>query len=487
MYKLPIPTFIFILLFSVTALAQNVDSSIDNVLQVPTKYINDIDSKIELYTSRITSKTEKTLTKLSRWENKIKALLEASSPETAEKLFGNNQLTFTKLLEQFKQGEAMMLQYQAPYNKYRDDITTSLKYIEQQKGELDSKVIKKAKAASNKMKELDTEESKVEAVQQFIKTRKKELIAQAFTVIGRSKYLTKINKEAFYYVETLKNYKELFSDSKKAEETALTILNKIPAFQKFMQQNSMLASLFGPPGGAAGSAANIANTTGLQTRASVQNLIQSSISAGGSNAQQTISQNMQQAQAELTKLKDKLLTSALGVGGTEGGELPDFKPNMQKTKTFKQRLDYGLNFQFGKSNNLIPATANMALSIGYKLNDKSIVGLGASYILGMGSFQHIQLSHEGIGLRSFIDWKLRKNFFISGGYEMNHNTQFDNFAQLRGYDEWQRSALLGITKKINVKSKWFKSSNIQVLYDFLYQQHLPATQPVVFRFGYGFK
>ncbi len=486
MCKQPLTIFISLLLLHATVFSQNIDSSIDNVLLVPTKYINDIDSKVELYTKRITGKTEKTLTKLSRWENKIKALLEASSPETANRLFGNNQMTFTRLLEEYKKGEAIMLQYQAPYNKYRDDITTSLKYIAQQKDELNSKVIKKATAASNKMKELDTDEAKMEAIEQFIKERKKELIAQAFTIIGKSKYLTKINKEAYYYVETIKNYKELFSDSKKAEETALTILNKIPAFQKFMQQNSMLASLFGPPGGA-GSAANIANTAGLQTRASVQNLIQSTISAGGPNAQQAISQNMQQAQAELTKLKDKLLTSALGVGGTEGGELPDFKPNMQKTKTLKQRMVYDVNFQFGKSNYLIPATTNIGLSIGYKLNDKSIVGLGASYIVGMGSFQHIQITHEGIGLRSFIDWKLKKNFFVSGGYEMNYNTQFDNFAQLRGYDAWQRSALLGLTKKINVKSKWFKSSNIQILYDFLYQQHLPATQPVVFRFGYGFK
>ena len=475
MHKLPLTTFVFLLLLSATVLAQKVDSAANNLLQISSKYIGEIDSKIEIYSNRITSKTEKTLIKLSLWENKIKILLEVSSPETAERLFGNNQLTFTKLLEQVKQGESIMLQYQAPYNKYRDDITTSLKYLTQQKAELDDKVIKKVKAASSKMQELDAEENKIEALQQFMKERKKELIQQAFAVIGNSKYLVKINKEYFYYVETIKNYKQLFSDSKKAEETALIILNKIPAFQKFMQQNSMLASLFGPPGGGAGSAASLANTTGLQTRASVQNLIQNSISAGGPNAQQAISQNMQQAQTELTKLKDKLLTSALGVGGTEGGELPDFKPNMQKTKTFKQRLDYGLNFQFGKSNTFIPATANMALSIGYKLNDKSIIGVGASYILGMGAFQHIQFTNKGIGLRSFIDWKLKKNFFVSGGYEMNHNTQFDNFAQLRGYDAWQQSALLGFTKKIDVKSKWFKSSNIQVLYDFLYQHHLPAT------------
>jgi hypothetical protein len=464
---------------------ESADSSLDNLLQVPIKYINQVDKKIEEYSDRIINKTEKTLTKLSRWENKIRAILEEANPETAQRLFGNNQLTFTKLLQQLKDGEAIVLQYKAPYNKYRDEVTTSLKYLAQQKEQLNSSVIKKVEAATNKMQELASEEDRIEAMKQFIKERKKQLIEQAFQQIGNSKYLTKINKETYYYIETLKNYKELFSDSKKAEETALAILNKIPAFQKFMQKNSQLASLFGVPGGGSG-ASNMASVSGLQTRASIQTLLQDRMASGGPNAQEAFSQGIQQAQDELAKLKDKVLSSA-GVGGSEGGELPDFKPNMQKTKTFKQRLDYGLNFQFAKSNTLIPATTNIGLSIGYKLNDKSVIGLGAGYILGMGTIQHIQLTHQGINLRSYMDWKLKKQFFISGGYEMNHNAQFENFAQLQSYDAWQRSALIGITKKISIKSKWFKSTNIQVLYDFLYNQHLPASQPFVFRFGYGFK
>jgi hypothetical protein len=41
--------------------------------------------------------------------------------------------------------------------------------------------------------------------------------------LGRTKYLSKIDKDAYYYFETLKNYKELFQDKKKAEQTALNI------------------------------------------------------------------------------------------------------------------------------------------------------------------------------------------------------------------------------------------------------------------------
>jgi hypothetical protein len=92
---------------------------------------------------------------------------------------------------------------------------------------------------------LDNDIANSEATEKFIKERKKQLFDASLQYIGKSKYLQKINKESYYYVETLKNYKELFNDPQKAEQTAKDILNKIPTFQKFMQQNSMLASMFG--------------------------------------------------------------------------------------------------------------------------------------------------------------------------------------------------------------------------------------------------
>ena len=177
MFKLLLILFLSVQICTVKAVAQDADSTLNALQQIPTRYINTIDSKIDQYSSRITTKTTKTLTKLSRWENKIKSLLEKTSPETAAQLFAPGQPTFTSLLEQLKQGEAIALTYQAQYNKYTDDITTSLKYIAQQKEQLDSGFIKKANAAHKKMKALASEEDKNEALQQFIKERKKQLIS----------------------------------------------------------------------------------------------------------------------------------------------------------------------------------------------------------------------------------------------------------------------------------------------------------------------
>ena len=133
-------TFIFLHAF---AWAQIQDSSLQSLQDLPSNYIQIIDKKVTLYTQRISSKTERTLTKLSKWEDKIKALLDRTSPATAAQLFGDNQMTFTSLLQQVKNGEAIALHIQAPYNKYRDDLTTSLKYLNQQKEQLDSSLLKK--------------------------------------------------------------------------------------------------------------------------------------------------------------------------------------------------------------------------------------------------------------------------------------------------------------------------------------------------------
>ncbi|MCP9749478.1 hypothetical protein [Ferruginibacter sp. HRS2-29] len=467
----------FFTLLSHALLAQ-ADSTMATLKQIPDKYIDQVNKKIDKYTHRLNSKTEKTLVKLCRWENRVHILLQKTSPETAQRLFANKDLTFAGLLEKLQKGKTIAANTTSQYNEYRDKLSTGLKYLEQQKALIDSNVVKPVKVTRQKMDELEKDIAETEAIQKFIKERKQQLISESIKYIGKSKYLSKINKESYYYVETLKNYKEIFSDSKKTEQTAKELLNKIPAFQKFTQQNSMLASLFGAPGNY-GTPQSLA---GLQTRSSINSLIQDRLAAGGPNAQDMMKQQMQAAQAEMNKLKDKVLKAG---GSSSSDELPDFKPNNQRSKTFLQRLEYNFNVQFAK-NNLLPSTADIGLGMGYKINDKSSAGIGMSYKLGMGSIQRIRFTHQGIGLRSYVDWKMKKNIFISGGFEMNHMAAFQKISELKDKSAWQHSALIGLKKKLPAKGKLVKNTQVQLLYDILFRTHIPISQPVVFRMGYGF-
>lgn len=455
------------------------DSIVPNIKKIPTKYLKEVNNKVDKYSNRISSKTENTLVKLSKWENKIHSLVQKADPAIAERLFGSGAITFSSMLKKVKEGKSIAENYKAQYDDYRDKLTTGINYMDQQKDQLNKKLLQPLSDAKQKIKELDKDVAESETVTKLIKERKQQLITASIKYIGKSKYLAKINKETYYYAETMRNYKEIFRDSKKAEETALTILHKIPAFTKFVTENSMLASLFGKPTDY-GTPQSLA---GLQTRASVNSMIQDRIAAGGPNAAAVISQNIQQAQAELNNLKDKIIKVG---GGSSNTDIPDFKPNTQKTKTFKQRVEYNTNFNIAKPSTFQPNTADIALGIGYKLNDKSIIGLAASYKMGFGSIQNISITNQGVGLRSFVDWKLKKNFFVTGGYEMNYSTVFKNIATLKSLDAWQQSGLLGLSKKLKIKTKLFKETKFQLLYDMLHNNHVPITQPVIFRVGYNF-
>ncbi len=89
-------------------------------------------------------------------------------------------------------------------------------------------------------------------------------------------------------------------------------------------------------------------------------------------------------------------------------------------------------------------------------------------------------------MRSFMDWKIKKQFFISGGYEMNYNTNFKSLSQLVAIkDQWSQSGLLGISKKYKLNKKI--NGKIQLLWDFLSYQQNPRTQQIIFRIGYSLK
>lgn len=468
---------------AVSAIAK-ADTLLTAIQDIPKKYLTNIDDKLDKYTSRVTSKTEKTLTKLAKWETKIKTLLEKVSPETAQRLFNNNQLTFTTALEKYKQGQSIITEQRKKYNEYRDKLTTSIKYLEEQKDKLDSKLLQPLAKAKEQLNKYETTQDEMDAMEDFIRQRKNELIDEAVKYIGKNRALIKLDKEAYYYVETIRNYKELFSDKKKAEEVALKILNKIPAFKKFAAENSQLANFFAPAGlfPAIGSGNSIPIVNGLAPRSALQQFIQVSMpSSVSTNPVQLIQQQLADAGSLINKWKNKLNEA----GGMKNASLPDFTPNTQRSKKFTQRFEFGTDIQFGNKINFLPATSEVSIKAGYKLNDKNVAGIGINYKIGLGNgWNNVKITNEGIGLRTYLKMKLKKSFDIQGGSEWNYFSQFKNIEQLRNQKSWQQSALLGLSRNYPVSKKL--KGNIQLLYDFLHNYHTPHTQPFLFRIGYGF-
>jgi hypothetical protein len=131
-------------------------------------------------------------------------------------------------------------------------------------------------------------------------------------------------------------------------------------------------------------------------------------------------------------------------------------------------------------------TTDIGFSVGYKLNNSGILGVGASYKLGWGrDLSHISFSSQGAGLRSYLDWKLKKSIYITGGFEYNYQSTTNSSMQLPEVNEWQQSGLIGLTKTITIKSKFFKATKFQLLWDFLSYSQIPKAQPFLFRVGYS--
>jgi len=456
------------------------DSATQILLPSPQHYAEAVAAKAKSIEEKLDKKSQKALDQYKKQEAKILKKLSRLDSSAAKQLLETSRARFQQLEEKLKNPGKL-----SQYIPGLDSLSTSLDFLQ-----ANNQLVSQAKEVKEKLGDaiakteaLKVQLQKAETIKQFLKERK-ELLKQSLEKFGLVKELKQLNKQMYYYAQQLHEYKAILKDPKKIERKALELLSKTKLWKEFFRKNSMLASLFRLPGGDPSDPANMASLAGLQTRAQVNNLIQTQISAGGPNARQQLQQNIQAAQAQLNQLKDKLLNSPSGAGG----EMPEgFKPNNQKTKTFLQRLEYGAYIQSQKATNFFPVTSDIGLSLGYKLNDKSVIGIGASYKLGWGrGWNNIRLSSQGLGLRSYVDIKLKGSFCISGGYEQNYRTSFTDFDQLRNRSSWQQSGLIGISKVVSLKTKLFKKTRLLLLWDMLSYRQVPRTQPVVFRIGYNF-
>ncbi|MFX1707203.1 hypothetical protein PV783_24760 [Chitinophaga sp. CC14] len=358
---------------------------------------------------------------------------------------------------------------------YLDSLDNTLSFLKGSTG-----LLQQAKGMTSKLNgsltSVDNLKKKLlqaEQIKAYIRQRKQLLKEQLSQYTSFTKDLQKLNKEAYYYAEQLKAYKEVFKDRKKAEQKAMEVMKKIPAFNDFMQTHSQIAGLFNIQGGAA----SVQSLEGLQTRNQVEQLIQQRIGSGP-NAGAAISQHMAEARSRFDQLKSKFpdLDNA--------EEIPDFKPKEMKTKSFMQRLEFGSNIQFQRSNRFFPTTSDLAGQAAYKFHKNGSAGIGLSYKLGMGTgFDNIRFSGQGMGIRSFVDWKLKGTFFLNGGYEQNYQPDYAGVPEGVG-QKWTQSGLIGISKKYKINTKL--KGNMMVLFDFLYNQHIPRTDPVKVRLGYNF-
>jgi len=408
----------------------------------------------------------------------------------ARTVFGNVQEQYDRLRSQIQSPPGSNLFPLKEYYSKIDSMQTLLRYLSLNYAKLPAfnpvKLLAIQNAASSLLRLQSTLQQAAGAAT-FVQQREQQLKGQ-LGQLSIARNLLGVNKAAFYLQQQVAEYKDMLQDRTKLEDAVLRKLRDDPRFQSFMQKSSYAAQLFHLPDNY-GSTEGLA---GLQTKAQVQELISRQVSppsaGSGTGLATDPAQYLQDkaiaAQGQIDALKQRL--SSLGRSSGSGDmTIPDFKPNNQRTKTFLQRLTFGFSLQTQPSTTLLPATANLAFTAGYKLSGNFIAGVGAGYRLGVGNgINHIAFSNQGVNLRSYLEWRAKGNWWLTGGAEYNYMQAFTKWGSLLKPDVWQKSALIGLEKKYRIGKN--RLSNVQLLFDALYNQHVPNSQPVVFRTGLEF-
>lgn len=464
----------FLFIFACFTSAAQDEKSTFPAGELPQKTIASLQDKSASLAGSLDQQTERYLSKLQKQEEKLRKKLWKKDSVLAKQLFTGVEEKYAAL----KRAPQSASKYSQVYSGHLDSLSTALSFLKAEN--LSSPELR---GALSQLSTLQDKFNQTETIRTFLSERK-QLLKENLGRLGMLRELKGFGKQAYYYSAQVRQYRELWEDPSKLEQKLLEYVLKSDKFKEFFSKNSQLASLFSLPGGSPAGA----SLQGLQTRASVQQGIADRFGAGP-QVQQMISQNLQAAQGQLSELKNKLAQYGSGAYGnsTSDIDLPEgFKPNTQKTKTFLQRLEYGANVQNQKARSYFPVTSDLGLSLGYKLNDNSSVGVGASYKLGWGrGWDHLRLTSEGVGLRSYVDVKLKGSLYISGGYEQNYRTAFQSIQQLKEYAAWQTSGLVGLSKKYKVSKKL--KGDMKLLWDFLSYQQVPRTQAILFRVGYHLK
>jgi hypothetical protein len=487
-----------LLCLAVTASFAQSDSVVNKVTSFPMRLFGHIQSKTASLNQQLSQQTQKYLQKLQQQEQQLQKRLYSIDSNEAKKLFSNSNQQYASLLQKLQADTGSNHQkVTGTYQPHMDSLQTALGFLQKNQSALNTSNLSpetqaKLQASISQLQALQAKMQDAAQIRGYM-TQRKQQIGQYITqhaslqnVLGKP--YAQMQQNMYYYSAQVRQYQAMANSPDQLEQKALAMLSRLPAFQGYMKTNSQLSSLFSLPGSSSGPQI----LAGLQTRNQISESAKSQLTAAASgttnnnsSASAVAPSGLESAQSQLVGYKAKL--SQFGGGGGSEIDAPNFRPNEQKTKTFFSRLMYGIDFQTTQSTYYFPTMTSLGLSLGYKLGKGNDVGIGAAMKIGWGTgFNHIAVTGQGVGLRSFVDIALKGSFSATGGFEYNYTAPFTEYQQLRQIQYWTKSGLIGISKTVSTKSRLLKQTKLSLLWDFLSYQQVPQTEPLVFRVGYSF-
>lgn len=435
------------------------DSLLDAAIAKPVAYVKDVEQRMQKVQRDFESKLNKKKAKILKEEQRIYGLF--SRVDSSLGSFGKKLIT--DAVPESGRGYIPLL----------DSLGTSFSLMKQLGLADNEQIAGGLKALGEVHSSLQQAELFQEQLGERINMIKDKLLQ-----MGKLKELKKLQEKFYYYQQQVEEYRSILNKPDMIMAKTLQLLQQSKLFKDFFARNSQLSQLFMMPGSS--SMVDPSYLAGLQTVNSLQNLLQQRLGLSGTALQSQLQAPSPGVQQLMSQLQEKLSIKS----GGEPEALPNFKPNGMKNRSVWQRIEFGTNLQAQRAG-FFPSTLDIAATAAYKLSKKNAIGIGVSYKLGLGEvFKDVKLSHQGLGLRSFVEMQWKGNLFIAGGYEMNYRTEIRDINSLRDISAWQRSGLIGLNRKFNAGGKL--TGNVQLLWDFLSYTQIPKAQPFVFRFGYTF-
>lgn len=462
--------------------------SLSKLTNFPDKLFNKISNKTAALQRQLDRQTTTYLQSMASDETRLKSQLGTTDSAKAAALYPTDpREQYSALLQKYRQSGTSAVTSMGPeYLAHVDSLQGALGFLSKNPSIMGGNAAMQGKiqSALGNFQQLQGKLQYADVIRQYVQSRKNQIqqVLSSYSKLpsGVASALQGYKKQAYYYSDQVRTYRAMLNDPDKMMQTALVMLNKLPAFSAYMKQHSFLAGVLGVPAGY-GTEQGMA---GLQTREQVVAAMQKNMGSTSANPAAALQSGLNAATQDIQKLQNKL--SKLG-GGSGGMDVPDFKPSDQHSKRFFNRLQYGFNMQTTRGNLYFPTYTDLGLSLGYNLGHSNSVGIGASYKIGWGiDWQHIALSSQGVGLRSWVDIHLVKSFSVTGGFEMNYIEPFSSWKAIRNWSDWTPSGLIGISKSITMKNAVLKKTQVQLLWDFLSYYQVPQQPPVVFRVGYTF-
>ena len=441
----------------------------------PDAYLGDVLRRTDAVQLKMQKTTAKYLTRMQKLEKDLKKRLAIHHPAEAAGLFGDAQKNYGEQLTRLRNEDNGIHPFGNVYSEQLDSLSTAVKFLDRYTslpvvhGKLQQVGAAVAKAQGNLNQSM--------AINQFLEERQK-FLQERLSQFGMARHLVRFKQQVLRYREDAARYKALLEDPKALGAKALDHIKKLPAFRQFFSNHSQLASLFVLPG-ATDPDVGKNSVTGLQTRSALEKEAQIKYGKGVS-LRTMVARNVRAATQNTamglpaipTGLAQQLQT---GDVGADPGQAP----------SFRKRWEWGLNVQTLPSNGYWPARTDVGLTAGYMVSENHTAGIETAFRIGWGKdWQHLALSGQGAGGRAYWESRLKGSFWLTAGMGLNYQRAGEGHLPLSAYNPWQKTLQTGVVKKYRIGSKM--KGNIQLLYDFFHDTHIPATPSWMFRVGYGF-